>query len=165
DPNDPTRIVQTGSQRTNGFEAGVSGQVMSRWKMAGGYAFQDAFVTSATTAAPEGAIVGQVPRQTFSLWNTCQLHPRVGAGVGLIHRSDMFATISDTVTLPGYVRAAAAAFVKLTKDLRLQGDRENAFDKGYFVNADSNTNISPGLPRTLRVALTAGVLTQDLPPT
>ena len=156
DPNDPTRIVQTGSQRTNGFEAGVSGQVMSRWKMAGGYAFQDAFVTSATTAAPEGAIVGQVPRHTFSLWNSYQLHPRVGAGVGLIHRSDMFATISDTVTLPGYVRADAAAFVTLTKDLRLQVNVENALDKGYFVNADSNTNISPGLPRTLRVALTAG---------
>ena len=25
DPNDPTRIVQTGSQQTNGFEAGVAG--------------------------------------------------------------------------------------------------------------------------------------------
>ncbi len=156
DPNDPTRIVQTGSQRTNGFEAGVSGQVTARWKMAGGYAFQDAFVTSATTAAPEGAVVGQVPRHTFSLWNSYQLHPRVGAGVGLIHRSDMFATISDTVTLPGYVRADAAAYFTLTKDLRLQINLENAFDKRYFVNADSNTNISPGTPQTLRVALTAG---------
>src|SRR4029453_2327784 len=95
-----------------------------------------------------GAIVGQVPRQTFSLWNTYQLHPRVGAGVGLIHRSDMFATISDTVTLPGYVRADAAAFVTLRKDLRLQVNLENAFDKQYFVNADRNTNISPGIPRS-----------------
>jgi catecholate siderophore receptor len=156
DPNDPTRIVQTGSQRTNGFEAGVNGQVTSRWKMAGGYAFQDAFVTSATSAAPEGAIVGQVPRHTFSLWNNYQVHPRVAGGIGLIHRSDMFATISDTVTLPGYVRADAAAYFTLTKDLRLQVNLENTFDKRYFVNADSNTNISPGTPQTLRVALTAG---------
>src|SRR2546430_6212224 len=28
DPNDPTRIVQTGSQRTNGFELGLVGMVM-----------------------------------------------------------------------------------------------------------------------------------------
>ena len=51
DPNDPTRIIQTGSQRTNGFELGASGQVTSTWKVAGGYAYQDAFVTSATAAA------------------------------------------------------------------------------------------------------------------
>jgi catecholate siderophore receptor len=29
------------------------------------------------------------------------------------------------------------------------------FDKRYYLNADSNTNISPGSPRALRVALTA----------
>jgi len=84
------------------------------------------------------------------------VHPRVSSALGLIQRSDMFATISDTVTLPGYVRADAAAFITLTRDLRLQVNLENAFDKQYFVNADSNTNISPGIPRTLRVALTAG---------
>jgi hypothetical protein len=26
-------------------------------------------------------------------------------------------------------------------------------DRAYFVNADSNTNISPGAPRSARVAL------------
>jgi catecholate siderophore receptor len=31
---------------------------------------------------------------------------------------------------------------------------ENLFDKRYSINADSNTNISPGFPRTLRVGLT-----------
>jgi len=29
-------------------------------------------------------------------------------------------------------------------------------DRRYFANADSNTNISPGAPRTLRLALSAG---------
>jgi len=28
-------------------------------------------------------------------------------------------------------------------------------DKKYYLNADSNTNISPGSPRALRVGLTA----------
>src|SRR5207249_951115 len=31
DPNDPTRIVQTGSQRTNGYELGVNGHVTAAW--------------------------------------------------------------------------------------------------------------------------------------
>jgi len=154
DPNDPTRIVQTGSQRTSGFELGVNGRVAPVWSVAGGYAYQHAFVTSATAAAAAGAQVGQVPRHTLSLWNNYRIRPRLSAGLGLVYRSDMFATIDDTVTLPGYVRADAAGFFTLTDRLRVQMNVENVFDRTYYANADSNTNISPGYPRTLRVALT-----------
>jgi catecholate siderophore receptor len=156
DPNDPTRIVQTGSQRTNGFEFGINGRVTRAWKIAGGYAHQDAFVTNATAAAQAGARVAQVPRHTFSLWNSYQFMSRVGAGLGIIRRTDMFAAIDDTVVLPGYTRADAAVFFSLSERTRLQMNIENLFDRTYFVNADSNTNISPGSPRAIRVALTAG---------
>jgi catecholate siderophore receptor len=155
DPNDPTRIVQTGSQRTNGYELGVNGHVNGAWTIAGGYAYQNALVTSATTAAPAGAQVGQVPHHTVSLWNNYRVHPRVSTALGLLYRSDMFATIDDSVTLPGYARVDAAAFVTLTRQLRLQLNVENVFDKTYFINADSNTNISPGFPRAVRVGLAA----------
>jgi catecholate siderophore receptor len=156
DPNDPTRIVQTGSQRTNGYEFGINGSIARTWKIAGGYAHQDAFVTSATTAARAGAQVAQVPRHTFSLWNDYQVLRRVGFGLGVIRRTDMFAAIDDTVVLPGYTRADAAVFFSLDDRTRLQLNVENLFDRVYFVNADSNTNISPGSPRAIRVALSAG---------
>jgi catecholate siderophore receptor len=156
DPNDPTRIVQTGSQRTKGYEFGINGTITRAWKIAGGYAHQRAFVTSATTAARAGAQVAQVPRHTFSLWNNYQLLPRVGAGLGIIRRTDMFAAIDNAVILPGYTRADAAAFCSLSERTRLQVNVENLFDRRYFANADSNTNISPGSPRTVRVALSAG---------
>ena len=154
DPNDPTRIVQTGSQRTNGYELGINGQITPAWSVAGGYAYQDAFVTSATTAAREGAVVAQVPHHTLSLWNHYQLNPRMGAALGIIYRSAMFATIDDTVTLPGFTRFDAAFYYSLSKALRLQVNVENLFDKEYWTNADSNTNLSPGSPRALRVGLT-----------
>jgi catecholate siderophore receptor len=155
DPNDPTRIVQTGSQRTNGFEVGVTGRVTRAWMVAGGYAWQDAFVTSATAAAREGARVPQVPRHAFSLWNHYQFLSRLAAAVGVLYRTDVFAAVDNTVTLPGYTRVDVAAFYALTRDLRIQANLENAFDRKYWTNADSNTNISPGFGRTLRVALTA----------
>jgi catecholate siderophore receptor len=155
DPNDPTRIVQTGSTRTSGFELGLSGTVSPAWRIAGGYAWQDAIVRRATTAAPAGAQVAQVPHHTFSLWNNYQLHPRIAAALGLSYRADMFAAIDNTVVLPSYVRADAAAYVNLTAKLRLQANVENVFDLKYYVNADSNTNISPGAPRAVRVGLTA----------
>lgn len=153
DPNEPTRIVQTGSQRTDGVELGLNGQVTSAWNVAGGYAYQDAFVTRATVAARAGAQVGQVPRHTFSLWNNYDIGRRFGAALGLIHRSSMFAAIDDTVTLPGYTRVDAAVYVPFTRNWRLQANVENLFDAEYFVNADSNTNISPGSPRVMRIAL------------
>ena len=156
DPADPTRIVQTGSQRTNGYEMGINGSITRAWKVAGGYAHQNAFVTSATTAARAGAQVGQAPRHTFSLWNNYQLLPKVGAALGIVRRSDMFAAIDDSVRLPGYTRADAAVFLSLTDRTRLQVNVENVFNRVYYVNADSNTNISPGSPRAVRVALSAG---------
>ncbi len=145
DPSDPTRIVQTGSQRTNGFELGLSGSVTRRWTMTGGYARQNAFVTSSTSAAKAGAIVAQVPHNTFSLWNNYRVTSRWSAGLGILNRSDMFAAIDDTVRLPGYTRADAAMYYSLSERIRLQANVENLFDRKYYVNADSNTNISPGL--------------------
>jgi catecholate siderophore receptor len=154
DPNDPTRIVQTGSQRTRGYEIGINGQLTPSWSVAGGYANQDAFVTRATVSARAGATVGQVPRHTLSLWNNYQFHPKMGAALGVIYRSEMFATIDDTVTLPGYTRVDAAVYFPLTENLRLQVNVENLFDKRYWANADSNTNLSPGSPRAVRIGVT-----------
>lgn len=155
DPNDPTRIIQTGSQRSNGLEIGVNGSITPSWSIAGGYAYQDAFITSATTAAVAGKQVGQVPHHTLSLWNKYQIIPKLGAGLGIIYRSDMFAAVDNTVTLPGYTRIDAAVFYSFNEHWRLQANFENLFDRTYYVNADSNTNISPGSPRAARVGLTA----------
>jgi catecholate siderophore receptor len=153
DPNDATRIVQTGSQRTNGYELGLNGRILAHWQVAGGYAYQDAFVTSATATAREGAQVAQVPHHTFSLWNNYQFHSRFSAGIGILRRADMFAAIDNSVVLPAYTRVDAAAFFSLSRDLRLQLNVENLFDEQYYINADNNTNISPGFPRAFRVAL------------
>jgi catecholate siderophore receptor len=154
DPNDPTRIVQTGSQRTNGLEFGVNGNVTRNWRMMGGYAYQDASVTSATAVAPKGARVAQVPRNTFSFWNSYRFLRKWGVGLGLIHRSDMFAAIDNKVVLPGYTRFDGSLSYTISERLSFQANLENVFNRKYFVNADSNDNITPGYPRAARFALT-----------
>jgi catecholate siderophore receptor len=67
----------------------------------------------------------------------------------------MFAAIDNTVVLPGYARVDAAAYLTLTSRTRLQINVENIFDRRYYVNADNNTNISPGWPRAVRLAVTS----------
>ena len=62
--------------------------------------------------------------------------------------------IDDVVTLPGYVRADVAAYYLVKKNLQLQANVENVFNARYFMNADNNTNISSGSPRTIRASLT-----------
>jgi catecholate siderophore receptor len=155
DPNDPARILQTGSQRSNGYELGLNGFVTSKWSVAGGYAYQDAFISSATVSAVKGAQVGLVPHHTFSLWNNYRVLPRLGFGLGIIHRSDMFAAVDNAVVLPAYTRADAAVFFSITEKWRLQANVQNLFSTTYYLNADGNNNISPGAPRGARVALIA----------
>jgi catecholate siderophore receptor len=154
-PTDPTIIVQTGSQRTNGFEFNVDGSPFRKWTVTGGYAFQDAFISSSTTAAPEGRRVAQVPRHSFTLWNKYQILKRLSGGLGLVRRSDVFASIDNTVVLPAYTRVDAAVFYSFNEHWRLQANIENILDRRYYQNADNNTNISPGSPRAAKVTLAA----------
>jgi catecholate siderophore receptor len=153
DPNDPTRTVQTGSQRTTGFEFGVTGAVTPAWQIIGGYTNQDAEITSETSAASVGAKVPVVPQNTVSFWNRYRVAPMVGLGLGIIYQDKMFAAIDNAVTLPSFIRFDAAAFLTLSEHVRAQVNVENLFDKGYFVTSHNNNNISPGSPRALRASV------------
>jgi catecholate siderophore receptor len=157
DPQNPARIVQTGSQRSRGFEFGVLGRVTDRWQVAGGYAWQDAEITSRTSAAAPGQQVALTPHQMVSLWNKVRLDSRWSAGLGVIHQSKSFAAIDNTVTLPGFTRVDAAVFVQLTPRLRAQANIENLFDTGYAATAQGNNNILPGSPRAVRISLSAAL--------
>jgi catecholate siderophore receptor len=155
DPNDPTRILQTGSQRTKGFEAELNGSLTRAWQVVGGYAHQNAIITNSTTAAKAGANVAMVPHDTVSLWNKYQLVRRVALGVGVTHHTDMFAAIDNTVVLPGYTKVDAALYFLLSEKWKLQAHLDNALNQRYYLNADGNNNISPGSPRGVRLTLIA----------
>lgn len=153
DPNSTTRLVQTGRQRSTGYELGLAGNVVAAWQIAAGYASQRATILARTADAKAGAAVPLVPRETFSLWNRYQLIPRLGVGLGVIHQRSMFAAIDNTVTLPGFTRVDAAAFVNLTAAMRAQINVENLFDERYYPTSHGNNNIGPGAPRTLLFSL------------
>jgi catecholate siderophore receptor len=152
---EPGTIVLTGSQRSEGIEIGLSGAVTPRWQVVAGWAYQDAEITSTTLSAPEGTDVPLVPEQSFSLWNRYQFTRVFGAGVGVIHQDDRFASISNAVALPSFTRVDAAFFVELTKGLSAQINVENVFDEEYYSTAHNDNNITPGAPRLLRAMLTA----------
>lgn len=154
DPNSTTRLIQTGRQRSTGHELGLAGNLTEAWQVAAGYAAQEATIVSRTSAAAAGATMPLVPRRTLSVWNRYQLFPRVGAGLGVVHQTRMFAAIDNTVTLPGFTRVDAAAFVTLSQAVRAQINVENLLDERYYPTSHGNDNIAPGAPRSLRFSLT-----------
>jgi catecholate siderophore receptor len=151
DPLNPVRLLLANAQRSEGIELGISGRVTSTWSVMGGYAYQDSRITRAQGEGGEaGAILGQVPRHTFSLWNRLDITPWWGVALGVINRSNMFASVDNTVVLPRYTRLDAAMYARLDKRLRLQVNVENMLNKHYFLSASNNNNITPGSPVAIR---------------
>ena len=153
DPNDPTRTVLTGAQRSKGLELGLERSVTSRWLVSAGYALQKAEISKTTTAAPKGREVPLVPRHSFSLWNRYDFTPAIGAGLGLIARSKSYATISNAVKLPGYARVDAALFCRMPWGVETQVNVENLLGAHYFPTANADNNIAPGAPRTVKATV------------
>jgi catecholate siderophore receptor len=152
---DTLLTVLTGAQRSEGFELGVSGAVTDHWEIMGGYSYQDAEITRTTTAAPTGRVVPLVPEHTFSLWNMVRLTPRLSVGLGATHQSEMFASISNGVTLPEFTRVDAALTYAITETVEAQLNVENLLDEEYWGTAHSDNNITPGSPTAARVTLRA----------
>ena len=145
--------VLTGAQRSRGLELGLERSITSRWLVSAGYTLQEAKITRTTTAAPAGRKVPLVPRHSFSLWNRYDFTKTIGAGLGVIARSKSYASISNAVKLPGYARVDAALYYQLPGGIEAQINLENLLGAHYFPTANSDNNISPGAPRTVKASI------------
>ena len=146
-------IVLTGAQRSKGLEIGLERNVTDKWQISAGYALQEAEISRATAAAPEGRKVPLVPRHQFSVWNRYNFTPELGFGLGVIAASGSRASIGNAVTLPGYARVDAAIFYELSGGIEAQLNVENLLGADYFPTAHSDNNIAPGAPATARATL------------
>ncbi len=155
DPAEPERRVQTGAQRSEGFEFSAFGNVTAGWEIAAGLARQSAKIISATATSPAGARVPLVPLNSFSLWNKYSITSRFGVALGAVSQSATFAAIDNKVTLPGFTRFDGALFAGIGWGLRAQVNVENILDDKYYATAHNNNNISPGSPRAARLTITA----------
>jgi catecholate siderophore receptor len=154
DPADATRSILVDGQLSRGLELSVAGKLTPSWQLIGGYAWQDARLTRSQSAtALAGARLAQVPAHSLSMWHRIETSPALGLGLGLVTRSAVFASTSNTVTLPGFARIDAALFYKVNQRLRLQLNVENLLNRRYAASAHSNDNITPGAPRNLRLGL------------
>ncbi len=158
DPNDPTKLVLSGLQRTEGLELGFQGQITDRWQVYGGIAHLDAEVVKATggsatsAAVPAGTRVPLVPRTTATWWNKVELSTAWALGLGLVHQSSTQASTTNTVELPAFTRMDAALYFNVGNKGRASLNIENLLDRHYYPTAGNDYNISVGSPRRFQLA-------------
>lgn len=152
DPNDPTRLVLGGQQRTDGATLSATGRINSRWELSAGYANLDARITKTTSTAPAGRRPGLVPRQQASLWTAHDITSTFRLAGGIVSQTEAFTSFTNSVRLPGYTRVDGAAFYRI-KDSTLSLSVTNLLDTRYYPTANGDNNISPGAPRTMQLSL------------
>ncbi|KON79886.1 TonB-dependent siderophore receptor [Azoarcus sp. PA01] len=154
DPLNPGFFVQTGEQRTEGFEIGLQGQVTPWWQVFAGYANLDSEITKSTSSAPKGRKVGLVPDHMTSIWNRFDLGQGWGVGLGVINQSSSYTSFTNSVKLPSFTRVDGAVYYTFNdRKTRIALNVENITDKEYFPTAHSDNNISPGAPLNARLTL------------
>ena len=88
-------------------------------------------------------------------------HPRLAAAVGVIYRDNVFTSTDNLVLLPSWARVDAEIYYNVTSMFREQINIEKVFDEDYYLNADSNPNITPASPRARSVRVDHALLTEN----
>ena len=81
------------------------------------------------------------------------MNDKLGLGLGLIHQSSSFTTISNAVLLPAFTRVDAAVYYTVSPAFTLQLNVENLTDTDYFPAAHTDNNISVGKPLSAKATL------------
>ena len=156
DPANPANLVLAGEQRTDGFEATVSGQLTDKWQVYGGFAFLDAEITksnSKTNGVPnEGQTPTLTPRTSANLWLVRSLSETWRVGMGANYVDERYTSLDNVVVMPSYTTVDAALLYNQPKwDMALR--LRNVFDRDYYASAHGSVDlITPGAPRTLELS-------------
>lgn len=156
DPVNPANLVLAGEQRTDGFEATVSGQLTDKWQVYGGFAFLDAEITKSNSktngVANEGQTPTLTPRTSANLWLVRSLTETWRVGMGANYVDERYTALDNVVVMPSYTTVDAALLYNQPKwDMALR--LRNVFDRDYYASAHGSVDlIMPGAPRTLELS-------------
>lgn len=153
DPDDPTRVILTGLQRTDGIELSARAQLSDEIYLRGGLALQDAEQVKAE-ARYQGKRPSNVSRHNGELFAGYQQGQLGWFGEsGFTAVGKRYADNDNSTVLPGYARVDGRAGYRWPH-WEAQLAMENLLDKEYFVSATSAAQIMPGSPRQVNLSAT-----------
>lgn len=150
---------QTGKKQVQGVELSAVGNITPDWNVSAGFTIMDATVESGDTITEDGSDqLTYTPKHAFTSWTTYRLpfDLTIGAGAryvgGLKRGSDGAVGTPDHTD--GYWVADAMASYPISKDIDVQLNVYNVFDKDYVASINkSGYRYNPGLPRSAMLTL------------
>ncbi|MBR0552557.1 TonB-dependent siderophore receptor [Sphingomonadaceae bacterium LXI357] len=171
----PDGFVQyIGSQRIQGIEFTLNGNITRNWSVFGGYTYLDAIITNGgydettvggvTLSAPDastGKRSPNTPEHSATLWTTYQVTPALSVGGGATYMSRVYGGYADQRTIengevvvtkrlaravPGYTRFDLTASYRIDEHFDLRVNVQNLTDKRYYTKAYAShyAAIAPG---------------------
>lgn len=150
-------LVPVGTQRSDGLELTLAGQLAQGWQVWSGYSFLDAKVTSSPALDNSDNVIKRVPvqgkhatltpRHSANLWVSKSFGSKARAGLGFVAVGERFANPGNTVVLPGYATVDAMVGYRVGA-VDLQLNVNNLLDRGYIASGHGsapNLNM-PGAP-------------------
>ncbi|WP_394730785.1 TonB-dependent receptor [Altererythrobacter sp. GH1-8] len=153
DPDNPGFTALVGESRTKGLEFNLVGEITPQLHANIGYTYLDGEITSTSSFGAEGLRLQQLPKHQITAWTRYDFTEAFGIGLGVIYQDEQFASFSNTVTLPDYLRIDAAAYWDVTDRIAVQLNIENLLDANYFPSAHGDNNIQPGKPLSARIGV------------
>jgi catecholate siderophore receptor len=146
DPDNSSFQVLDGEQRVQGFEFTYTGNITRQWKVFGGYTYMESELVKTSTAADKGNHMPSTPRNSFNLWSTYEVVPKLTLGAGATFVDQRFGNEANSIEIPSYWRYDAMASYKLTKNVDLQLNVQNLTNKRYFdqIFTTHYAHVAPG---------------------
>ena len=123
--------VLAGEQRVRGLELSASGKLNEHWDLFATYTYLDSETLKSSNPQREGQALGNTPPRSLSLWSTYELPEGVTLGYGARYVSQRNVTSVDNGKLDAYWVHNMMLGYQATRDLKLQLNLDNLFDKAY----------------------------------
>ncbi|MES2187134.1 MAG: catecholate siderophore receptor Fiu [Pseudomonadota bacterium] len=148
---------QTGKKRVQGIELGAAGAITNAWGVSAGYTVMDTKVLSGPTVLADGSTaLAYTPRNAFTSWTTYTFPFGLTIGGGARYNGKLLRGTDGAVGTPAYVDGYwvvdAMASYRVSKNVDIQFNLYNAFDKAYVASINkSGYRYTPGIPRSGRI--------------
>ena len=154
---DPTNVLLSilgGSQRVDGAELRLEGQLTSSWRIDAGYEYLDSKQTgSAPGAAPVGAPLMNTPRHALTSWTVYEVVPRFEIGGGARFVSSQYTQNAPPIkTVPAFWTFDSMAKYAITPNIAAQLNVNNLTNR-YYYDQLHFFHVVPGPGRTALLSL------------
>jgi catecholate siderophore receptor len=162
---DPVSHVfsQLGKRRVEGVELGVVGQITPAWNIIAGIATMDTEILEGNTANPAGSSTRWSPDLSATLWSSYKINDKFTVGGGARYVSEQKRVVAPNAApsagvsaIPSYAVVDAVMLYNVSKNVSLQLNVYNLFDKSYVASLNNGgARLSIGAERSAQ--LTANI--------